>query len=194
MSLCRLLLPFIQYMDTPASAALLMTAADAETDQNSRCMYLSRDRTLGVLGVLLLGEFTAKNLETKREWNCSRPTASFIPEIAFRTLRKVYIRFGRFKIASSGILAFSHSHHETSSASIRCLSASIGFVFFLLSLPSICARLSFDDSFSATHVSSAPANMAPLVLHNVPDDELYVGADGVTRPFAVVGAADEYVN
>ncbi|CAK7268127.1 hypothetical protein SEPCBS57363_002938 [Sporothrix epigloea] len=33
--------------------------------------------------------------------------------------------------------------------------------------------------------------MAPLVLHNVPDDELYVGADGVTRPFAVVGAADE---
>ncbi len=35
--------------------------------------------------------------------------------------------------------------------------------------------------------------MAPLVLHNVPDDELYVGKDGVTRPFAVVGAADEYV-
>ncbi|KJR89509.1 uncharacterized protein SPSK_06767 [Sporothrix schenckii 1099-18] len=35
--------------------------------------------------------------------------------------------------------------------------------------------------------------MAPLVLHNVPDDELYIGADGVTRPFAVVGAADEYV-
>ncbi|KAL1890864.1 hypothetical protein Sste5346_008005 [Sporothrix stenoceras] len=33
--------------------------------------------------------------------------------------------------------------------------------------------------------------MAPLVLHNVPDDELYIGADGVTRPFAVVGAADE---
>ncbi|CAK7274858.1 hypothetical protein SEPCBS119000_006388 [Sporothrix epigloea] len=33
--------------------------------------------------------------------------------------------------------------------------------------------------------------MAPLVLHNVPDDELYVGSDGVRRPFAVVGAADE---
>ncbi|CAK7201400.1 hypothetical protein SEUCBS139899_004104 [Sporothrix eucalyptigena] len=33
--------------------------------------------------------------------------------------------------------------------------------------------------------------MAPLVLHNVPDEELYTGADGVTRPFAVVGAADE---
>ncbi|OAA53629.1 hypothetical protein SPI_09336 [Niveomyces insectorum RCEF 264] len=33
--------------------------------------------------------------------------------------------------------------------------------------------------------------MAPLVLHNVPDDELYTGKDGVTRPFAIVGAADE---
>ncbi|CAK7223696.1 hypothetical protein SBRCBS47491_005295 [Sporothrix bragantina] len=33
--------------------------------------------------------------------------------------------------------------------------------------------------------------MAPLVLHNVPDDELYIGADGITRPFAVVGGADE---
>ncbi|EFX01652.1 hypothetical protein CMQ_8118 [Grosmannia clavigera kw1407] len=33
--------------------------------------------------------------------------------------------------------------------------------------------------------------MAPLVLHNVPDDELYTGKDGVTRPFAVVGATDE---
>ena len=28
--------------------------------------------------------------------------------------------------------------------------------------------------------------MAPLILHNVPDDELYVGDDGVTRPYAVL--------
>ena len=39
----------------------------------------------------------------------------------------------------------------------------------------------------------ASATMAPLVLHNVPDDELYTGADGIKRPFAVVGATDEYV-
>lgn len=35
--------------------------------------------------------------------------------------------------------------------------------------------------------------MAPLVLHNVPDEELYTGKDGVTRPFAVIGATDEWV-
>jgi hypothetical protein len=28
--------------------------------------------------------------------------------------------------------------------------------------------------------------MAPLILHNVPEDELYVGDDGVTRPYAMV--------
>ncbi|RBQ89613.1 hypothetical protein VDGD_02678 [Verticillium dahliae] len=28
--------------------------------------------------------------------------------------------------------------------------------------------------------------MAPLILHNVPDDELYVGDDGVKRPYAMV--------
>ncbi|KAK3997008.1 hypothetical protein QBC44DRAFT_317119 [Cladorrhinum sp. PSN332] len=28
--------------------------------------------------------------------------------------------------------------------------------------------------------------MAPLILHNVPDDELYIGEDGVTRPFAML--------
>ncbi|RKU43604.1 hypothetical protein DL546_000048 [Coniochaeta pulveracea] len=28
--------------------------------------------------------------------------------------------------------------------------------------------------------------MAPLILHNVPDDELYVGDDGVQRPYAMV--------
>ena len=28
--------------------------------------------------------------------------------------------------------------------------------------------------------------MPPLILHNVPDDELYVGEDGVTRPYAMV--------
>ncbi|EAA35411.1 hypothetical protein NCU02025 [Neurospora crassa OR74A] len=28
--------------------------------------------------------------------------------------------------------------------------------------------------------------MAPLILHNVPDDELYVGDDGIQRPYAMV--------
>ena len=28
----------------------------------------------------------------------------------------------------------------------------------------------------------------PLILHNVPDDELYVGDDGVQRPYAMVFA------
>lgn len=28
--------------------------------------------------------------------------------------------------------------------------------------------------------------MAPLILHNVPDDELYVGDDGIKRPYAMV--------
>lgn len=30
------------------------------------------------------------------------------------------------------------------------------------------------------------ATMPPLILHNVPDDELYVGEDGVTRPYAML--------
>ena len=28
--------------------------------------------------------------------------------------------------------------------------------------------------------------MAPLILHNVPDEELYVGDDGIQRPYALV--------
>ena len=32
----------------------------------------------------------------------------------------------------------------------------------------------------------------PLILHNVPDDELYVGDDGVQRPYAMVFA--QYVS
>ena len=28
--------------------------------------------------------------------------------------------------------------------------------------------------------------MAPLILHNVPDEELYVGDDGIRRPYAMV--------
>lgn len=28
--------------------------------------------------------------------------------------------------------------------------------------------------------------MAPLILHNVPDDELYIGDDGVKRPYAML--------
>lgn len=27
--------------------------------------------------------------------------------------------------------------------------------------------------------------MAPLILHNVPDEECYVGEDGVKRPYAM---------
>jgi hypothetical protein len=29
-------------------------------------------------------------------------------------------------------------------------------------------------------------DMPPLILHNVPDEELYVGEDGVQRPYAMV--------
>jgi hypothetical protein len=28
--------------------------------------------------------------------------------------------------------------------------------------------------------------MPPLILHNVPDEELYVGEDGIQRPYAMV--------
>jgi hypothetical protein len=28
--------------------------------------------------------------------------------------------------------------------------------------------------------------MPPLILHNVPDEELYVGEDGVQRPYAML--------
>lgn len=28
--------------------------------------------------------------------------------------------------------------------------------------------------------------MAPLILHNVPDDELYIGEDGIQRPYAMI--------
>lgn len=34
--------------------------------------------------------------------------------------------------------------------------------------------------------------MPPLILHNVPEDELYIGDDGVTRPFAML--FPEYVD
>lgn len=27
--------------------------------------------------------------------------------------------------------------------------------------------------------------MAPLILHNVPDEECYIGEDGVKRPYAM---------
>ena len=29
-------------------------------------------------------------------------------------------------------------------------------------------------------------NMPPLILHNVPDEELYVGDDGIQRPYAML--------
>lgn len=28
--------------------------------------------------------------------------------------------------------------------------------------------------------------MAPLILHNVPDEECYVGEDGIKRPYAMI--------
>jgi hypothetical protein len=28
--------------------------------------------------------------------------------------------------------------------------------------------------------------MPPLILHNVPDEELYVGEDGIQRPYAML--------
>ena len=30
------------------------------------------------------------------------------------------------------------------------------------------------------------STMAPLILHNVPDDECYVGEDGIKRPYAMI--------
>lgn len=44
--------------------------------------------------------------------------------------------------------------------------------------------LSPSHRFSQRHPISA-AKM-PLILHNVPDDERYIGDDGVTRPYAMV--------
>lgn len=28
--------------------------------------------------------------------------------------------------------------------------------------------------------------MPPLILHNVPDEELYIGEDGIQRPYAML--------
>jgi hypothetical protein len=36
-----------------------------------------------------------------------------------------------------------------------------------------------------TNERAAIANMPPLILHNVPDEELYVGDDGIQRPYAM---------
>ncbi|CAP68085.1 uncharacterized protein PODANS_1_19490 [Podospora anserina S mat+] len=42
-------------------------------------------------------------------------------------------------------------------------------------------------TYSAVLLSlRSPETMAPLILHNVPDDELYVGDDGIKRPYAMV--------
>lgn len=38
--------------------------------------------------------------------------------------------------------------------------------------------------------------MAPLILHNVPDEECYVGEDGIKRPYAMIypyGFSNSYI-
>ncbi len=58
-------------------------------------------------------------------------------------------------------------------------------------LPGVCRSKAFIPSCDAVFVlrhprESPPAAMAPLILHNVPDEERYVGDDGVIRPYAMV--------
>lgn len=36
------------------------------------------------------------------------------------------------------------------------------------------------------HPPNTNNTMAPLILHNVPDEELYIGDDGIKRPYAMV--------
>jgi hypothetical protein len=47
------------------------------------------------------------------------------------------------------------------------------------------AAVSAIDS-PAIYLKFQSVAMPPLILHNVPDDELYVGDDGVQRPYAIV--------
>jgi hypothetical protein len=42
------------------------------------------------------------------------------------------------------------------------------------------------------HTYLNPPAMPPLILHNVPDDELYIGEDGVQRPYAMVFPGYEF--
>lgn len=52
-------------------------------------------------------------------------------------------------------------------------------------------RQSFPDSFTDSSpllitVGTHCCSMAPLILHNVPEEELYIGEDGVQRPYAMI--------
>lgn len=65
--------------------------------------------------------------------------------------------------------------------------------------PSVLQTISPKNSLlTAAYVSNPSrflvleATAMPLILHNVPDDELYVGDDGVQRPYAMVFA--QYVS
>lgn len=57
-----------------------------------------------------------------------------------------------------------------------------------------CARRLIESSRSSSRQTFQPRQrplrtndtMAPLILHNVPDEELYVGDDGIKRPYAMV--------
>lgn len=60
-------------------------------------------------------------------------------------------------------------------------------------LASLCARANFlnfplraNSSIHQSYPRSGTAPiMAPLILHNVPDDECYIGDDGIKRPYAM---------
>lgn len=41
-------------------------------------------------------------------------------------------------------------------------------------------------SLSLSFSLSSSVAMAPLILHNVPDEECYVGEDGIKRPYAMI--------
>lgn len=43
-----------------------------------------------------------------------------------------------------------------------------------------------DSSLLLIPIGTHCCSMAPLILHNVPDEELYIGEDGVQRPYAMI--------
>lgn len=54
-----------------------------------------------------------------------------------------------------------------------------------LALSQPCSASDF-SSTASQELSLLFIIMAPLILHNVPDDELYVGDDGIKRPYAMI--------
>lgn len=53
--------------------------------------------------------------------------------------------------------------------------------------PALLAIGRVSSAFPPCKITTEEARtMAPLILHNVPDDELYIGDDGVKRPYAML--------